>query len=518
MSSALPPEILRHIIALAARAPSSHNTQPWRWRETAAGLELHEDRTRRLPAADPSGRSLVISCGAALHHLQVAAGALGWETEVDRVPRQRGLDPARTGRAAPRPAVRARRGRSQGHRRALHRSPSVHVLAGARRTARPAGRASRPRTGPRLSRSCRSPRGSGPSCSWAGRRESVRRPGHRARAAGVAGSQRPRRHSLPCSPARPRRCAGASSPLRDRRPGGSRTPDRGVGRAHRPGQRVRRRRRLAERGRGPERALARGHDPGTLRGPAQPGRRGGRDPAGPAARRPGRPAHPLLLVRIGWQEIGRSELPRTSRRPVADVLDRSARAASEDPEGPGPNGLSRGCAPRRRSRHASAQHADRRRKANRRCSAVDGLASADVLLADGSIAVVRPLRPDDGPALHELHDSVSDEAIRLRFFTRGPARRPHLRRARARRRRHARAGRRAPRHDGRPGHGRADGPAPLPRSPSWSPTTRGGWASAPCSSSTWRRWHSRAASPSSRPTCSPRTTPCSPSSPTPASR
>jgi acyl-CoA synthetase (NDP forming)/GNAT superfamily N-acetyltransferase len=47
---------------------------------------------------------------------------------------------------------------------------------------------------------------------------------------------------------------------------------------------------------------------------------------------------------------------------------------------------------------------------------VEGLAAADVLLADGSIAVVRPLRADDGPALHELHDGVSDEAIRLRFF------------------------------------------------------------------------------------------------------
>jgi acyl-CoA synthetase (NDP forming)/GNAT superfamily N-acetyltransferase len=45
------------------------------------------------------------------------------------------------------------------------------------------------------------------------------------------------------------------------------------------------------------------------------------------------------------------------------------------------------------------------------------LAPAEVLLADGSIAVVRPLRPDDGPALHELHEGVSDESLRLRFFT-----------------------------------------------------------------------------------------------------
>jgi acyl-CoA synthetase (NDP forming)/GNAT superfamily N-acetyltransferase len=51
-----------------------------------------------------------------------------------------------------------------------------------------------------------------------------------------------------------------------------------------------------------------------------------------------------------------------------------------------------------------------------------GPAPADVLLADGSIAVVRTLRPEDAVALHALHEQVSDEAIRLRFFS--VARRP----------------------------------------------------------------------------------------------
>jgi acyl-CoA synthetase (NDP forming)/GNAT superfamily N-acetyltransferase len=45
------------------------------------------------------------------------------------------------------------------------------------------------------------------------------------------------------------------------------------------------------------------------------------------------------------------------------------------------------------------------------------LKPADVLLADGSIAVVRALLPGDGPGLHELHEQVSDEAIRMRFFS-----------------------------------------------------------------------------------------------------
>ncbi|MDX6375275.1 MAG: hypothetical protein QOD98_4263, partial [Nocardioidaceae bacterium] len=50
-------------------------------------------------------------------------------------------------------------------------------------------------------------------------------------------------------------------------------------------------------------------------------------------------------------------------------------------------------------------------------AAIEVPAAADVLLADGSIAVIRALRPEDGPALHELHEQVSDEAIRMRFFS-----------------------------------------------------------------------------------------------------
>ncbi len=45
---------------------------------------------------------------------------------------------------------------------------------------------------------------------------------------------------------------------------------------------------------------------------------------------------------------------------------------------------------------------------------------ADVLLADGSVASVRPIRPADGEALRALHDSLSEEAKRLRFFSYHP--------------------------------------------------------------------------------------------------
>ncbi len=77
---------LRTIVELACRAPSVHNTQPWTWRTTGEGLELLTDPTRTLKVSDPSGRNLTISCGAALHHAQVVAGALGWSPALERFP------------------------------------------------------------------------------------------------------------------------------------------------------------------------------------------------------------------------------------------------------------------------------------------------------------------------------------------------------------------------------------------------------------------------------------------------
>ncbi len=58
-------------------APSVHNTQPWQWRFGRNDVELHADRGRQLTGTDPDGRDLMLSCGAALHHLRVALAARG---------------------------------------------------------------------------------------------------------------------------------------------------------------------------------------------------------------------------------------------------------------------------------------------------------------------------------------------------------------------------------------------------------------------------------------------------------
>jgi acyl-CoA synthetase (NDP forming)/L-amino acid N-acyltransferase YncA len=45
--------------------------------------------------------------------------------------------------------------------------------------------------------------------------------------------------------------------------------------------------------------------------------------------------------------------------------------------------------------------------------------ASDVLLADGTVAVIRPLAPRDLPAVEELHARASDESLRMRFFSAG---------------------------------------------------------------------------------------------------
>jgi hypothetical protein len=83
------------VVALANRAPSVHNSQPWRWRIGPSSIHLFADPARALPATDPEGRDLRISCGAALHHLRVALLAAGLAGRVRRLP-----DPAHPGHLA----------------------------------------------------------------------------------------------------------------------------------------------------------------------------------------------------------------------------------------------------------------------------------------------------------------------------------------------------------------------------------------------------------------------------------
>ncbi|AKN17833.1 hypothetical protein MHAE_07129 [Mycobacterium haemophilum DSM 44634] len=77
---------LHAALSLAIRAPSVHNTQPWRWRVGKKSLHLYADSRLQLPNTDPDGRDLMLSCGIALHHCVVALAALGWQSKIHRLP------------------------------------------------------------------------------------------------------------------------------------------------------------------------------------------------------------------------------------------------------------------------------------------------------------------------------------------------------------------------------------------------------------------------------------------------
>jgi hypothetical protein len=79
-------EITRHVVTAAVWAPSVHNTQPWRFTAAGPQISLYADATRQLRAADPAGREMMISCGAALFTARLALRSLGLIPETSVLP------------------------------------------------------------------------------------------------------------------------------------------------------------------------------------------------------------------------------------------------------------------------------------------------------------------------------------------------------------------------------------------------------------------------------------------------
>ncbi|GHE47992.1 NAD(P)H nitroreductase [Streptosporangium violaceochromogenes] len=73
-------------VEAALWAPSVHNTQPWSFAVSGDEISVRADADRRLRTADPGGRQMLISCGAALLNVRLALRTLGYEPVVRVLP------------------------------------------------------------------------------------------------------------------------------------------------------------------------------------------------------------------------------------------------------------------------------------------------------------------------------------------------------------------------------------------------------------------------------------------------
>jgi hypothetical protein len=77
---------LRFVAHAAAAAPSVHNTQPWCFAKHQHAIRLYANPDYKLTCADPAGREMLISCGAALFNLRMAVRHLGFAAKVRLLP------------------------------------------------------------------------------------------------------------------------------------------------------------------------------------------------------------------------------------------------------------------------------------------------------------------------------------------------------------------------------------------------------------------------------------------------
>ena len=70
------------IASYASKAPSGHNTQPWKFHITDSTITVLPNLDVALPVVDRNNRELFISLGCAVENLCIAASYFGYTTHI----------------------------------------------------------------------------------------------------------------------------------------------------------------------------------------------------------------------------------------------------------------------------------------------------------------------------------------------------------------------------------------------------------------------------------------------------
>lgn len=76
------PAVLRELVRYATLAPSSHNTQCWKFGLDDQSISILPDYQRRCPIVDPDDHHLFVSLGCAAENLVQAAAAMGFRGDA----------------------------------------------------------------------------------------------------------------------------------------------------------------------------------------------------------------------------------------------------------------------------------------------------------------------------------------------------------------------------------------------------------------------------------------------------
>jgi hypothetical protein len=72
----------KFLVECALKAPSGHNTQPWKFENMNNSIIIHPDFKRALPVVDAENYELYISLGCALENLLIASKHKGYKSKV----------------------------------------------------------------------------------------------------------------------------------------------------------------------------------------------------------------------------------------------------------------------------------------------------------------------------------------------------------------------------------------------------------------------------------------------------